>query len=76
MNTEPIIDFHVKGGIYLNGQFCPVTNLLNEFGDEVDSIKDAISAVAKFTADEWKFPNAEGVWIVFDPTRTGIFRVH
>lgn len=56
----------IYGTVYINGEACPVTNLIDALGEETDDVESAITAVAKFRDDKW---------IVFDAVACGIYPV-
>jgi hypothetical protein len=40
-----------------DGQVCPVTTMLNTFGDETDDVDDAIVLIVKVADEHWTVVN-------------------
>ncbi len=54
----------IYGTVIVNGDTCPVTNLIDIDGEDTDNISEAVRGVAKYADDKW---------IVFDIDATGIY---
>lgn len=54
----------VYGTVNIDGEACPVTNLLNIMGEETEDAEEAIQAVAQAP---------DGKWVVFDFDATGMW---
>lgn len=54
----------IYGTVNINGEPCPITNLIDATGEETDDIESATTAVAQAP---------DGKWVVFEFTATGMW---
>lgn len=55
MDTREIVAVNRQQRFALTnrGEVCPITNLIDAFGDETDDPFEAVAAVAELDADHW-----------------------